>query len=409
MKKFNIILTCVLGIALMFMFSFQVNAVNKTEGKTRLIHDQIVVKFADNATVEFKSNLKGRYGLTKIKNSLKKNAFVVYRHGNPQSIMKQIAAEPGVVSVEQNAYAYAFSVPNDPYYNPYQWNFTRIGMEDAWDLSTGSGTVVAIVDSGVRQSLPDLAGTNFTAGYDFVNGDNDPDDDNGHGSHVAGTVAQTTNNSLGCAGIAYNATIMPVKVLNKRGSGSLTDIADGITFAVDNGADVINLSLGGPSTLSVLEDAINYAWNNNVVVICAAGNDSSSASFYPAAYTNSISVSATGGNDALASYSNYGATIDICAPGGDSGDYNGDGYDDMILQNTFVRKSTGYYFFSGTSMAAPHVAAVAALVKSANFSLTNAQIRNILESTAEDLGTSGWDQYFGHGLLDAYAAVDAAN
>lgn len=407
MRKFHLILTLVLTVS--FMFAVNVNAANKIEGKPQLVPNEIIVKYAPTLTDAQKSDIKGRYGLTKLRDSKKKGEFSVLHHGSPQAILKQLVNEPGIVYAEQNAYAYAAFVPNDPLYQ-YQWHMTRIGMEAAWDITTGAGVIVAVVDTGVRQSLEDLAGTNFMAGYDFINNDNDPYDDAGHGSHVCGTIAQSTNNSLGCAGIAYNCTIMPVKVLDKRGSGSYDAIANGIIYAADNGADVINLSLGGSSSLTVLEDAINYAWNNGVVVVCAAGNSSSSSPFYPAAYTNSISVSATGGNDALASYSNYGTTIDITAPGGDSGDYNGDGYDDMILQNTFGKGKSGegYYFYTGTSMASPHVAGVAALVKAVNSSLTNAQIRNILETTAEDLGTSGWDQYFGYGIVDALAAVLAA-
>jgi len=143
-------------------------------------------------------------------------------------------------------------------------------------------------------------------------------------------------------------------------------------------------------------------------VVCAAGNDGVSTPFYPAAYENSISVSATTSLDTLASYSNYGTTIDISAPGGDSGDNDGDGYDDMVLQNTFSRNDEGYYFYAGTSMASPHVAGVAALVKAKNSSLSNAQIRNILETTADDIGASGWDNLYGNGRLNAYEAVMAA-
>ena len=404
MKRLFGILIAVIGLVSM---GWAIDGIGTHKGKAQFVADEIIVVYEAGVPSGQKDTIRKAYGLTKKRDSLKHGAFVVYKHKNPQAVINMLKHEPGVVSVEQNVYAYAYMVPNDPYYT-YQWHMERIGMESAWNENTGTGAVVAIIDTGVKQSLEDLAGTNFMAGYDFVNSDNDPTDDEGHGSHVCGTIAQTTNNGTGVAGIAYNATIMPVKVLNSRGSGSFDDIADGIYYAVDNGADIINMSLGGASSLDILEDAVNYAWNNGVVVVCAAGNEDTSAPSYPAAYTNSISVSATTSIDTLASYSNYGTTIDICAPGGDSGDNNGDGYDDMILQNTFSRTDEGYYFYAGTSMASPHVAGVAALVKSANPSLTNAEIRGILETTAEDLGTSGWDQYFGYGLVDAYAAVLAA-
>lgn len=405
MKKMVIFVVFFLG---MCFSGYSAGKINSNNGKPNKVPDEIIVKFDKNITDAKKDYLKGKYGMKLKKNSKKAGAFTVYKHGNPAAIMNKLKNEPGVISVEQNAYAYMSSIPNDTYFSPYQWHLSRIDCESAWDVTSGNGVVVAIIDTGVKQTLEDLAGTNFTAGYDFVNNDNDPTDDEGHGSHVCGTVAQTTNNNLGCAGVAYNCTIMPIKVLDSRGSGSFDDIADGIIWAVDNGCDIINMSLGGTSSLTILEDAVNYAWNNGVVVVCAAGNEDSSAPSYPGAYTNSISVTATAGNDDRASYSNYGTTVDIAAPGGDTGDYNGDGYDDMILQNTFSGTSEGYYFFAGTSMASPHVAGVAALVKSVNPSLTNAEIRNILESTAEDLGDPGWDQYYGNGLVDAFAAVNAA-
>ncbi len=408
-NKLSLFVTLFLVFAVTFTFAdFDKRDVNKTKGNDKLVSNELIVKYAPGVTEVAKDKIKAKYNLTKKRDSKKKGKFVVYKHLNPKAVKDLMKKESGIISVQQNAYAYALSfVPNDPYYT-YQWHMTIIDMENAWEVSTGAGAVVAIIDTGVKQSLEDLAGTNFVAGWDFVNNDNDPTDDEGHGSHVCGTIAQTTNNGTGVAGIAYNATIMPVKVLDKRGSGSFDDIADGIYWATDNGADIINMSLGGSSDLDILRDAVDYAWNHGVVVVCAAGNDGVSTPFYPAAYTNSISVSATTSLDTLASYSNYGTTIDISAPGGDTGDNDGDGYDDMILQNTFTRTDEGYYFYAGTSMASPHVAGVAALIKSVNSSLSNAQIRDILESTADDLGASGWDNIYGNGRLNAYEAVMAA-
>ncbi len=399
-KRFSLFVIFLFAVSLIL-----VGGPNTIKGKPAKVSDEIIIKFAPDATEAQKTEILNKYGLLKKRNSKKKGAFVVFKHGNPTAILNSLKKEKGIIYAEQNAYAYAFNfVPNDPYYS-YQWHMTRIGMEKAWELSQGEGVVVAIIDTGVKQSLEDLSNTNFTTGYDFVNDDNDPTDDEGHGSHVCGTIAQSTNNGVGVTGIAYKATIMPVKVLDRRGSGSYDDIADGIYYAVDHGADIINMSLGGSTDLQVLEDAVNYAWEHGVVVVCAAGNENTSEPSYPAAYENAISVAATTSIDTRASYSNYGSTIDIAAPGGDSGDNNGDGYDDMILQNTFGSSGDGYYFYAGTSMASPHVAGVAALVKAANPSLTNVQIRQILESTVEDLGDTGWDQYFGYGLVDAYAAV----
>lgn len=372
------------------------------------VADEIIVKFSADFKASEKQALMARYGLQKKKDSIKPGAFSVFKHANPQAILTGLRALPGVVYAEQNAYAYASSVvPNDPYYS-YQWHLRRIGMESAWEVAAGAGTVVAVIDTGVRQSLEDLAQTAFLPGYDFVNQDTDPDDDEGHGSHVCGTIAQSTGNGVGVAGIASQAAILPVKVLDANGSGSYDDIADGIIWATDQGVDIINLSLGGAADLQVLQDACEYAWNRGVLLVVAAGNEATTTPSYPAAYEVCLSVSATTSQDGLASYSNYGSTIDIAAPGGDSGDFDGDGYDDMILQNTFSRDSEGYYFYAGTSMAAPHVAGVAALVKGLNPALGNTELRAVLESSAEDLGAAGWDEQFGNGLLNAAAAVAAA-
>jgi serine protease len=408
MKKYFIVITILIGFSVVWAAGLNNQAIHKAGDKPDLVADEVIVAFLPNTDETLKKNIVKKYELTLKKNSKKAGKFSVYKHKNPQNILKKLAKENGVLFAEQNAYAYASWVPNDPYYSPYQWHMPRIGMEDAWPLSTGTGVIVAINDTGVKQSLEDLAQTNFMAGYDFINNDNDPTDDEGHGSHVCGTVAQSTNNAVGVTGIAYGCTIMPVKVLNAQGSGSYDQIADGIYYATDNGAHIINMSLSGTADLSVLRNAVNYAWNNGVLVVCAAGNDTTSSPRYPAAYANSMSVSATNYLDQLSNYSNYGSTIDICAPGGDGNDYNGDGYIDGVLQNTFDASGDGYFFYYGTSMASPHVAGVAALVKSADMTLTNSGIRTILETTTIDLGSPGWDQYFGNGMVDAYAAVNEA-
>ena len=410
MRKIVLLLSAVL-ILLPFLtqaHSIQSGGAKRFQGPAR-VADEIVVKFDASLSEHVKGGYLARYHLLKKRGSWKKGAFEVFRHSDPQAVLDRLRAEPGIVYAEQNAYARASTVvPNDPYYQ-YQWHMQRIGVGDAWELSRGSGATVAIIDTGVRQTLQDLAQTVFTSGYDFVNQDVYPDDDQGHGSHVCGTIAQSTDNAVGVVGIAHQSTIMPIKVLDANGSGSYDDIADGIMWAADHGADIINLSLGGPTDLQVLRDACEYAWNQGVLIVVAAGNESTSTPSYPAAYEVCLSVSATTSQDTLASYSNYGTTIDLAAPGGDSEDYNGDGYPDMILQNTFSGTSEGYYFYAGTSMAAPHVAGVAALAKGINPGLTNVELRSTLESSAEDLGAAGWDDRFGFGLVDAYAATLAAS
>ena len=333
---------------------------------------------------------------------------------------------------EPNYIAHTFLVPNDPYYS-YQWHFSNpsyggIQLPVAWDIANGSDVVVAVIDTGVAYEnyqkdllspiyykAPDFATTQFVPGYDFVEDDTHPNDDEGHGTHVTGTIAQSTNNGLGVAGVAYGAKIMPVKVLNKQGSGTYADIADGIRFAADNGAKVINMSLGGSSPSFVLEDALAYAYAQGVTIVAAAGNGNSSTPSYPAAYdAYVISVGATRYDETRAPYSNYGSTVDVVAPGGDlTIDQNNDGYGDGVLQQTFGNKVTnqwGYYFYQGTSMASPHVAGVAALVLSVGGSVdTPDEVRDVLQSTAEDIGDTGKDTTYGYGLVDAAAAVASAS
>jgi len=337
-------------------------------------------------------------------------------NGKMDVVLEALKKNPVVEYAEPNYIAHAFMIPNDPYYG-YQWNFHSvdeggIDMEPAWDVATGDGVVVAVIDTGIRIGT-DLANTKFVQGYDFVNDDTDPTDDNGHGTHVAGTIAQSTNNNEGVAGVAFNAYLMPVKVLDSRGSGTYDDIVSGIYYAVDNGANIISMSLGGSSPSTAMEDALAYAYSHGVTIIAAAGNDGTNVISYPAAYdAYVIAVGATQYDKTLAPYSNYGTSLDVVAPGGNLDvDQNGDGYGDGILQQTFtlrgINVNWGYYFYEGTSMATPHVSGTAALLYSLGVTSPD-NIRNILQTTAIDLGAPGWDEYYGWGLINAYAAVQAA-
>ncbi len=374
--------------------------------------------------------------LVKFKNDSKPFRVVKVPAGRVPEKVQEYIHRPDVLYAEPNYYAQALQTPDDPYFN-LQWNLRNaptaatlaagggIGMEPAWELSTGTGVTVAIVDTGIAYEnygkyvqAPDLAQTNFVAGYDFVNKDAHANDDNSHGTHVAGTVAQSTGNGRGAAGIAYNAALMPVKVLNKSGSGSYDIIANGIRFAAEHGAEVINLSLGGAYPSTTLEEALAYAHDTwGVTIVAAAGNDGQGSVSYPAAYDDYvIAVGAARLDKELASYSNWGTSLDLVAPGGDMAvDQNGDGYGDGILQNTFnpTSKNTsefGYWFFQGTSMASPHVAGVAALLiakeKAAGNAATPEQVASALQETALDLGASGRDDTFGWGLVDACAALN---
>lgn len=234
--------------------------------------------------------------------------------------------------------------PNDEYYSK-QWNLHKIGVEGAWTQTKGSGVTVAVIDTGIAP-VRDLYETKFVKGYDFVNDREDAKDDNGHGTHVAGTIAQATNNKYGVAGIAYEASLMPLKVLNEYGGGTVADIAEAIKFAADKGADVINMSLGGGGESQLMKQAIDYAHKKGVVIVAAAGNENDNGSSYPARYPHVIGVSAFGPNGEKAPYSNFGAGVDISAPGGsDAG---------TILQETINEQGEGVFLgFQGTSMASP--------------------------------------------------------
>jgi serine protease len=333
---------------------------------------------------------------------------------SPEQAAAALTQDPSVEYAEPNFIAGitanpvdvpARLAPNDPYYR-YQWNFEALQMPTAWDMSTGQNVTVAVVDTGIDFAASDLANTKRLPGYDFANSDGDATDDQGHGTHVAGTIAQTTNNGLGAAGVAFNATLLPVKVLGSNGQGSYETIIQGIIYAVDQGASIINMSLAGRSGSQALEETINYAYQRNVVVVAAAGN-SNGAVEYPAAYNNIIAVGAVQFDKTRAPYSDYGPQIDLMAPGGNTKvDQNNDGYGDGILQQTFKSSGGGYSyrFFEGTSMAAPHVAAIAGLMKSLRPEATVDEIKNAMMQTAVNIGSS---EQFGAGLLQAAGALNA--
>ena len=380
---------------------------------------EILVKFKDIASKNQIGSINSTYGASVIYTSSYagfKRIKIPLDRTVPEMV-ELYGKDPLVEYAEPNYIAYAYWTPNDKFYS-YQWHFPQIKMPSAWDIQGGGDPdiKVAVLDSGVAyedygpyQQAPDLAGTNFIPGYDFVNSDFHPNDDDGHGTHVTGTIAQTTNNSLGVAGIAFDCSIMPVKVLGADGSGTYQQIADGIYYAVDNGAGVINASLGGSSSSSTLYDAVQYAYNQGVVFVAATGNDNSIIG-YPARYDECIAVGAVDINKARAPYSNYGTGMELMAPGGDTTvDLNGDGYYDGVLQQTFSGGDPtdfAYWFWQGTSMATPHVTGLVALMLSRGARGVES-IRNTLHSTAEDLGDPGYDTVYGYGLIDAAAALSA--
>lgn len=288
-------------------------------------------------------------------------------------------------------------VPNDPAYTTNQYCHNNMNSEQGWNVTTGSSSiVVAIIDTGVNGQHPEFSGR-MTAGYDFVENrslsGNENSDPNGHGTHVAGIACATGNNGIGVAGLDWQSRIMPVRVLNQEGSGSLSAISSGIAFAADNGAHVINMSLGGKGSALTLQDAINYAVLNNVVVFSASGNDGIRSIEYPAACQGVIAVGSTNAHDVVSDFSSFGSHVSVCAPGSYIYSTNTEG---------------GYSTFSGTSMASPQGAGLASLILSRNSGWTPAQVKSQIENTADDIEKSGFDEKAGYGRINVGRALGAA-
>jgi serine protease len=324
--------------------------------------------------------------------------------------------------------------PNDQFFR-FQWNFKQIGAERTWGIQQGKRTVgVAIVDTGVAYEnyvdpvdgrryakAPDWGDTPFLPGFDFVNQDSHPNDDEGHGTHVAATIAEATNNSIGVAGLAFGVSLMPIKVLDREGVGSFFDVAAGIDFATnfsqgDTKVRVINLSLGGGGQSQTVTRAIDGAVAAGIVVVASAGNDGRATIDFPAALPNVIAVGAVDAQKAKAIYSNFGSQLSVVAPGGDCRrDTDGDGFVDCIFQQTLDPDALEldrfdtfcYCGLQGTSQAAPHVSAIAALLVSQGFN-DPAAVKAAIEQTAERLGGAperGRNDTFGSGLVRPAAAL----
>jgi thermitase len=294
--------------------------------------------------------------------------------------------------VERDFAAHAAAIPNDPDFAS-QWHLATIQAAAAWDITTGSTSApIAIIDSGVDPTHPDLA-SKLLSGWSFLTGSSNTADVLGHGTAVAGAAAAATNNGTGVAGVAWSNPILPLVVLDSGDYATYSNIASAIEYAADHGARIISISLGGSSPSSTLQTAVDYAWNKGAVIFAAAANYSSSTPYYPAACNNVLAISATEANDTFSSFSNYGSWVDLSAPG------------DYILT---TNNGGGYGSWGGTSLATPIAAAVGALALSANPSLTNSALVSLLENNSDDLGTAGFDQYFGWGRVNAYKAVLAA-
>lgn len=368
-----------LGLIFFLLLALPANAAEPTQ--------RVIVKFRPLIPQILQEKLHQQVG-AKLSERLQAERTVVVHvpEGFEETVAQKYQQNPLVEYAEPDAIARAVEIPNDPEF-PNQWGQNKINSPAAWNTTSGNPAVqIAVLDTGITNNHDDLTGqvemwTNFTDSPS-------PYDQNNHGSHVAGIAAAVTNNNLGVAGTGRNSRLYSVKVLNDSGSGYYSWIINGIYWAADNGAEVINMSLGGTSGSTALRQAVDYAWSKSVVLTAAAGNNGSSSRLYPAYYTNSIAVAATDQNDGKASWSNYGSWVDVAAPGVN------------IISTT---PGNNYAYYSGTSMASPHAAGVAALIKSAFPDYTNQQVRNRLEATADKINGTG--TFWASGRINAAAAV----
>jgi subtilisin family serine protease len=320
--------------------------------------------------------------------------------GFPQQIdVKEYASimsrQPGVDYAEPNYVMKTSLMPNDELASS-QWALQQIQADKAWDITTGSDAMtIALLDTGVDPGHPDLQGK-LLPGYNFVSENGDTSDDEGHGTFTAGLAAASTNNSIGIAGVSWNSKILPVKIFDDQGRGPSSNFAKGIYFATDNGARVISISAGVDYDTGLMADAVKYAYSKGVVMVAAAGNTPDGNPSYPAGYDQVIAVGATGRGDNYTGFSSYGSYVDVTAPGAG------------ILSTIWEEGKHTYAWENGTSASCPLVAGVAALVLAVKPDLTNEQVKQIIEGSADDLGPVGWDEHYGAGRVNAFRAVQAA-
>ncbi len=383
----------------------------------------------DNSAVNdwYAVSLEGTAGKTSLKHNPKTGDFTASTQSGKDltEVIDQLKTDPNVEAVEPNYIIRASRVPNDPYYASSLWGMQRINAPQAWEVTTGSPSIiVADIDTGVDRNHPDLRDAMWVNtkeipnnsldddnngyiddyyGWDWINNDNNPMDDHGHGTHTAGTIAARGDNGEGVAGVSWQSKIMALKFLGADGSGSLSDAIQALHYAADNGARIANNSWGCVCNSLFLEDALTYAYNKGVVIVAAAGNNNQDAStFYPAASTKAIAVGALDEDGNRASFSNWGTKIDVMAPGTNilsTRASNG------IMCPLSQSVSPYYCYASGTSMAAPHVAGLAALLLSSYPSLTPEEVRTSLRQAATDYAPPGPDSNYGYGLIEAARTV----
>ena len=315
--------------------------------------------------------------------------------GEEMEQIRKLESLPGVEYAEPNYYVYAQEEPNDPRFSS-QWGLPKINAPAGWDYTHGSSSVViAIVDTGIDGTHVDL-GAKVIAGYNYVPATPVPipahsdSDDSYHGTHVAGIAAAITDNSIGVAGVSWESLLMPVKVLDSSGHGDYADVALGVRYAADHGAQVINMSLGGNEDQQTLRDAVEYAYGKGCLLLASSGNYGWSTLLYPARYSHVMGVGRTNADDTRYSGSNYGEGLNVMAPG--SSIYStmpGNRYDEL----------------SGTSMSCPFASGLAALLWAVEPDATNADVQQYMQENAVDLGGPGWDPYYGYGRIDVLGSL----
>lgn len=348
------------------------------QGELKEDENRKVITFKNELSEVDKDRIEEKYSIEFTNESSINGVYTVIT--TQDSNITQLEKDTTVESVETD-------IPVKMAADVIDWGVSRVGADKIWDTTTGVGVTVAVIDTGIEMTHPDLQGK-VTKGYDFVNDKESPEDDNGHGTHVSGIITATRNDA-GTVGVSHGTSIMPIKVLNSTGSGYVSDVAKGIYWAVDNGAQVINLSLGTSKDTDVLRRAVNYAANKGVPMVAAAGNDYGAPCQYPAAYDNVICVVATDSSNRLASFSNVGG--ELAAPG-------------VSNYSTFLGGT--YRYLSGTSMAAPHVAGSLAILRGICTDCNSSELVSTLRDTAIDLGAEGTDIIFGYGLVDLRVAAE---
>jgi thermitase len=384
----------ILLILNLFLFGSPSSAAD--QDKNIFAQDRILVKFKTGISEVAKRQLESRFGDSALDVISRIGVRVIkVPAGKVNEHLKSYRAEKNIQFAEPDYIVKADIIPDDPSFS-YQWGLTKIQAPEAWDVTTGSATVnIAILDTGIDQDHEDLA-VKIVANQNYSTS-NTTDDLYGHGTHVAGIAAAITNNGIGISGIGYNSALMNIKVLDDTGNGYNSSVADGIIWATDHGAKVINMSFTGSFASSTLENAVNYAWDNGVVVVAAAGNNNVSTPFYPAAFTNAIAVAATDPADVKAYFSNYGNWVDVAAPGVNIF---------STLPNHGSVLGTNYGYLDGTSMSTPFVSGLAALIWATPYGTNNALVRERIESQADPVDGTG--TYWQYGRINAYKSVTPA-